>query len=37
MSIKRTLIESGKWYKGNTHLHTTMPFAVKVKAEHGLR
>lgn len=24
MSIKRTLIESGKWYKGNTHLHTTL-------------
>lgn len=24
MSRKTTLIESGKWYKGNTHLHTTL-------------
>ena len=24
MSVKRTLIEEGRWYKGNTHTHTTM-------------
>ena len=24
MSRKTTLIESGEWYKGNTHLHTTL-------------